>query len=221
MKILIRHHLGLGDHVICNGLVRTLAARHQADEVDLMCERWNMPSVAAMYADDPRIRLVPAVNHRWPIDHTGYDAWHDVREHGASRAWDAAFYETEGVPFEHRMSEFKCPRNPERERALFDLLNPAREPFVLVHEHTSSGPMPIPLHTDKLRIGVELYELPGFGLSWLTDWIGMIGQADDIWCVDSSFIHLCISVGATGVLWGMRKPFVGFRLPDSWRRVRS
>ena len=46
--IYIYHHLGLGDHIICNGLVRFLQKKH--NQVSLFCYQHNIENVSFMYS---------------------------------------------------------------------------------------------------------------------------------------------------------------------------
>ena len=41
-KILLHHHLGLGDHIICNGLVRFLSIN---TKIDLFCKDQNLNNI--------------------------------------------------------------------------------------------------------------------------------------------------------------------------------
>ena len=55
-KALVYTHLGLGDMYWMNGAVRYLSTAY--DEVLVVCKRRNEANVAAMYADDPTIKLL-------------------------------------------------------------------------------------------------------------------------------------------------------------------
>ena len=46
--VFIHHHLGLGDHIICNGLVREFAKSYN---INLFCKSKNMYNVSVMFAD--------------------------------------------------------------------------------------------------------------------------------------------------------------------------
>ena len=54
-ELLIYHHLGLGDHIICNGLIREYAKRF--DTVKLFCKPQNVQTVLHMY-DDLNLELL-------------------------------------------------------------------------------------------------------------------------------------------------------------------
>ena len=57
--MIVYHHLGLGDHIICNGLVRTLA---KEQPVEVLCKNHNLASVRFMFRDDSRIGVVGAAD---------------------------------------------------------------------------------------------------------------------------------------------------------------
>ena len=50
MSTLIHHHMGLGDHIICNGLVRELRSSIKG-KLTLACKQHNLPTVKDMYSD--------------------------------------------------------------------------------------------------------------------------------------------------------------------------
>ena len=52
----IYHHLGLGDHIICNGLVRHI--KKFEDVVYVFCKPHNTKNVEYMYRDNPNIKVL-------------------------------------------------------------------------------------------------------------------------------------------------------------------
>ena len=55
--LLLHHHLGLGDHFICNGLVNHLAEQH--DRLYLPSKRKNLGTVTSLYSEEPRVHVFP------------------------------------------------------------------------------------------------------------------------------------------------------------------
>ena len=53
----IYHHLGLGDHIICNGLVRKIKESHE--KVVVFCKTPNYENVSYMFKDDSNIIIKP------------------------------------------------------------------------------------------------------------------------------------------------------------------
>jgi hypothetical protein len=58
-SIMVYHHLGLGDHFVCNGLVRAVLEQTKAKRLYLPTKENNMVTVQQMYSDDSRIVCLP------------------------------------------------------------------------------------------------------------------------------------------------------------------
>ncbi len=111
--VLLRWHLGLGDAILCNGLVRTLI--HSYDHIVLPCYKRNEQSVLAMFQDlhdEGRIEtiIVDGEGYESPCKHEiklGYNGinFDDTR-------FDWSFYNQAGVPFTNKWTEFKLPYQP-------------------------------------------------------------------------------------------------------------
>ena len=57
--IYIYHHLGLGDHINCNGLVRTILKDRvkKSNNLYLLTQAQNKEMILFMYRDEPRIKI--------------------------------------------------------------------------------------------------------------------------------------------------------------------
>ena len=53
----VYHHLGLGDSILCNGLVRHFAEK--LGKVSIFSKRHNYDSLKFMYRDEPNITVIP------------------------------------------------------------------------------------------------------------------------------------------------------------------
>jgi hypothetical protein len=62
-EIVIYHHLGLGDHIICMGLVLELVDRFGC-QVHLACKRAYYATVMALYNRSPQVTVFP-IEDRW------------------------------------------------------------------------------------------------------------------------------------------------------------
>ena len=127
--------------------------------------------------------------------------------------WDISFYDSSEVPFEKRWNSFKINRDYETENKLFAHLNPNNQPFILVHDTASWGTCQLDLRKDLLVIRVQPIT------ESLTDWAGFIEKAEEVHCIDSSFIHFCASFGVKGTFHDFKKDSswgANFQLPDDW-----
>ena len=182
-------NLGLGDAIICNGLVRYLAQRkpgQMAREMILPCWSHNRPTVSHMFSDLPNVRITSPENGDGPVpEPVGYEVM-SIGIHyprwGAVEPWDKAFYEFAGVPFDAKWDLFHVPESPTEIRCIFE------GPFILLHDCETRGfsidPARLPREPAIARIA-QVTEAP-----LLTDWRELIYKATEIHCIDSSVMHL-------------------------------
>ncbi len=57
-KLYIHHHLGLGDHFDCNGMVRYILEKTSFDKVGVFCKDVNFYLIQRMYEDDKNIEVI-------------------------------------------------------------------------------------------------------------------------------------------------------------------
>jgi hypothetical protein len=143
-RAFIYTHLGLGDMYWMNGAIRYLATAY--DEVHVVCKKKYEKNAAAMYADDPTIKLY-LINddpdlHPWQIrkyyfiqqDFTVYSCGMFAQK--PDRAiYDLpnSFYDDIAVPREIRKTYFHVPRTAEAKK----LADSFTEPYIIVHQQSS------------------------------------------------------------------------------------
>lgn len=223
MLVIVHHHLGLGDHFVCNGLVRGILARTAATnngavKLLLPTKQRNIVTVKQMYADEPRIHCVEVNDdndvYTFP-EFAEASMFFRVGFEKCRKDWDVSFYDTLGVSFEERWSQFKLHRNHKQEQKLERRLRISpNEPFVVMHDSSSVGNYVIPYFTDKRVIRVRPMSTS------LLDWCGLIEKADEVVCVDSSFIHLAQSLRSTGLFYDVRETNdYHFTLREGWKAL--
>jgi len=186
-------HLGLGDMYWMNGAVRYLATAY--DEVHVVCKKKYESNAAAMYADDPCIKLFLIVYS------CGFFAQKPER---AIYELPHSFYDDMGIPREIRTSYFHVPRT-EAARVLADAFK--ARPYVLVHQQSSVQTLPI---VEKLRAAGEtrlIVDLNrnqvdaatdprGHALAQLAvnkplvDYTYLMENAEELWMIESSIYCL-------------------------------
>ena len=214
--VLMYHHLGLGDHFICNGLVRYALQELQPRRMYIPTKIHNFPTVSMMYSDDQRIvcipietdadvSILPELNDKIGLIVVGF-------EKCRLKDWDVSFYDSVGISFDIRWNYFKVNRNPIREILLESFLDiKDGEKFILVHEDGSSGNFPIQIKTDLRVVKVKKHS------DSLMDWCGVIEKAEEVHCIDSSFIHVAQMMNVkTGVFHNNRPSTGCFVLRSSW-----
>ncbi len=209
MKI-FRSHMGLGDHIICHAIVRHLA---KDDIVIVPVKRHYEASVKFMYSDDPNIKVVPFADDEDTNRYCNFMAsqgleviWngdlgpaHEGWE-GSSSHWDQKFYEQMNLDFRLRWDNFKLPKNSFDWRILFDLRFPGvkAEDFIFLHSVTSTGKTKIHSH---MLAGNKRIFIPDLSFTDnFFNYVGLMENASEIHCIDSSFLCLADSLDLKGTL---------------------
>jgi len=136
----IYQHLGLGDHVICNGLIRTVI--DERESYSMFVKSHNLTSVKFMYRDLPNLNFIEGDdefaqsylrNNFVTMDKLILIGFCQMPLPGA-RDFDDSFYLQHGVPFEKRWSAFKVERDLESEKKLFDKFNVKEGEYIFIHD---------------------------------------------------------------------------------------
>tara|TARA_B100000287_G_scaffold426829_1_gene475399 strand:- start:12 stop:683 length:672 start_codon:yes stop_codon:yes gene_type:complete len=181
-EIYIHHHLGLGDHFVCNGIVRYVYSQYRCP-IFLAVKHHNVPTVKDLYSDT-NILLDPVSNDKEAISNYGK---RDVLRVGFEKCdvknWEKSFYEQCNLPYEARFSESKITRNKEKEDNLFNSLKLPKK-YAFCSNQCSAGNVEIDFKT----------KLPKVFLSKKTDslmdWLKIIETATEIHTIDSSVFQL-------------------------------
>lgn len=178
-RLLLNGHTGLGDHLLCNGLVRVLVER--GNQVIIPCKQHNEMSVAAMFADlYPRVITESHAEDGRPADEVlnlgYYAAEHETDTFDESR-FDAEFYRQAGVPFLAKWEKFETP-------TIAGGLRSKR----FVHDDPSRG----------FIINLEGTRPDATKPSPITDYVEMLILAEEIHCINSSFAILADLINAPG-----------------------
>lgn len=187
--IFIYHHLGLGDHIICNGLIRELYNSYK--EISIYCKRENETNVKYMYRDLENCQFISVKKEEDICINSetlkiGFEYILFAQKFGIT--WDESFYRQCDIRFEKRWSSFYIKRDEERESILFEKLNPKKEPFALIHECGSDN---IPrVKTELISKNLKQIKIKKGDTDNIFDYLLLAEKAEEIHCIDSSFKHL-------------------------------
>ncbi len=216
--IFVYHHLGLGDHFVCNGLIRYLLKHFSFKRLYLPTKSHNISTVHSMYSDDNRVLCLPVANDADVPSLIELTTNPRIIQVGFSKCrddWDVSFYDSVGVDFSVRWEYFSVNRNLYSENTLKDSLGiKDGEPYSVVHDSGSVGHFPIRVNTNHKIIRIEKRTAS------LLDWCGVIEGAEEVHCVDSSVIHLaqCLKV-KRGIFHNIRTKSTLFKLKNEWEVV--
>lgn len=193
-RILLDFHHGMGDEIICNGLVREYCKKYEA--VGIFCLARNYPSVSFMYRDLTNLRIHVVQSHteryRFRFLNTfrfGQNRYNEIRaidayDEEAGVRFERLVYKTFGVPLEKKWDSFFVQRDKEREEATFKKAG-VSEPYQFVHDDSR-----FPLDLARISPTLPVVQPTKDLTNNVFDCCLLIERATEIHVVDSSFIVL-------------------------------
>jgi hypothetical protein len=182
-KILLHHHLGLGDHIICNGLVRFLSIN---TKIDLFCKDQNLNNIKLMYNDNKEINVIGIYND-FEAERIANGSQNYIRlgvglNHNYPRdmetQWDKVFYHQMNVDFDHSWISFEY-NKPISQNSV------PSKPYSFLCNQGSDGIDRL----DYTKIDHSLQKVYSNSGNFF-DNIDLIQNATEIHCINSSYIHL-------------------------------
>lgn len=189
MEKYIYHHMGLGDHFTCNGIVRHYYKQY--DKVYLFCYKHFESNIQFMYRDLPNLYTIGLGSDVEVDEYISKNNLHDQLikiGFDKSRAlqhqvetFDEGFYLAENLPFSIRFDEYFVERNMDKEMELYQTLNPTDEDFIFVHEDPDRG-----MFLDKGRIRQDLKIIGNDKRFLIFDYIYLLNKAKEVHVMQSS-----------------------------------
>jgi hypothetical protein len=177
----IYHHLGLGDHIICNGIIRHFVQLY--NEVSVFCKPHYEKNVRYMFKDDERIKILSIggdsdvnnyISSKNIINDVVFVGFGELYRQGA-KTFDESFYKIVNLPFEQRFEKFKFLRNLEKEKEILNILNPSGEPYIYVHDDKERG---FEIDRNKIKSNLKIIENDKRFLMF--DMLGIIENAEEV-----------------------------------------
>jgi len=205
-RYFITHHLGLGDHIICNAIYR-----HYSDKaiaVVLPVKEHNTQSVQDMLSDKENISILSLNSNpereMVAISSTYANMGYEIVRLGnygtnflidRSIRYDHNFYNQAGVDFDERWNSFYVPSNKLREESVYKSLCDKQE-YVFLHEDRERGFVIDRSYIDKKYkivspVSNSLNAEKNFRFC---DYRKVIEKASEVHCIESSFCALIESL---------------------------
>jgi len=190
--IYIYHHLGLGDHIICNGMVRHF--HKQYGHVKLFCYEHNIKNVQYMYRDLFNFELISVksdfeadsiLNSLSPDINKIKVGFNRLPEFMNPLTFDEAFYKIAGLDFSVRLDKFYLEREHDKEKEILNRLNPTNEKYIFIHDDISRG-----FKIDEHRITSEYKKIYNDNSIPLFHCISLIENAEEVHVMQSSIKDL-------------------------------
>lgn len=179
----IYHHLGLGDHISCHGIVRHYCENES--EIKLFVKEHNLQNVKRMYKDIKNLEYIVGddnfVKDFLRRNQVGKLLKIGFEQLNSTENFEYQFYKLAGLPIEYKYSKFYIDRDFEKEKSVFETLNLEDNNYLFVH---SGG---YKLKDNFFENNIRIVEPIGYGFF---DWMYTIENSKQIHCIDSSFICL-------------------------------
>lgn len=189
----IHHHLGFGDHIICNGMIRHFYEKY--GEISLFCYEHNLENVLYMYRDLDNLTVLAVQSDAEAFQHV-FDNNLDCIRIGFSElfkfmpkfTFDEAFYKIAGLDFSVRFDKFYFERNYIQEQEVLNELNPSGEKYIFVHDDGDRG-----FSIDLNKINSKFKIIKNDKRFKIFDYLKLLENAEEIHFMQSSFKELICS----------------------------
>ena len=192
-KILIYTHLGLGDIIECNGMIRHYSEIY--DIVDIFSKKTYYEMCKFMYRDNENIIINSIGNSSEMKDASDFISRYDgdiliaghvhyfsnlsffsINNLGPAEA----FYHIAKVPWKFRNSKFYVKRDKEEEKRVFDKLNPSGEKYIFIHDDADRG--------FNISVSSDIKIIRNDSSENVFNMMEVIERAEEVHCMSSSIL---------------------------------
>jgi len=192
-KFLAYTHLGLGDHIVCNGLLNYFS--ESFDKIYLPVKSRDINNINYLYKDNQKIEVFK-IEHSSEVEDINSFAKKNnlitlkVGFKKRKPPFNLSFYDQFGLPYSYSISKFRVPRDIKKEKNLYQHLKDVykvKDRYQVVHNQSSYGKVSLQVNNELPTIFIEK-ETDLYKNIFL--YSKVIKNATEIHCLDSSFLHL-------------------------------
>ena len=214
-ELYIHHHLGLGDHIDCNAMVRIFLEEYDFDKVKVFAKERYSDMITYMYRDESNINVITVPNedeYNYIMDFVsennitdfikvGHDYYPWGREEELGMGCAEIFYSQVDIPYERRFNDFYYERDEDEEKRVYEKLNPDKEEYIFVHDDANRG---FEISKEKLEelTGTKDIKIIRNDITENLFHFGMVlEEAKQIHCMESAFRSLVEILDTTDELF--------------------
>ena len=207
MNIFIYQHLGLGDMIINNALIRYLIKINPKTNFFLIfCKKMHIKSIKFMFRDLKKIKIVAISDDQkkeklevnkylknyksnYELIKIGHDFYLPTKNLNPDKnnPWHCTtiFYKQFGLPFDYNLKNSFWKRNYKNEKKLFNRLIKNPKNYVFIHDDIKRG---LKINTNKFSKDIEIIKNDEKNL--IFDYGLILENAKEIHLIESSFRQL-------------------------------
>ncbi len=203
-RFLAYTHLGLGDHIVCSGLLNHFS--ESFSKIYLPVKSRDLNNLNYLYIDNKKIKVFK-IEHETEVEDINNFAKKNnltILKVGFKKRkppFNLSFYEQFNLPYDYSLSKFKITRDEEKEVSLFKHLKKTYKvegSYQVVHNQSSYGKVDLQINKNLPKIYIEK-ETDLYKNIFL--YTKVIENAEEIHCLDSSFLHLVERVNTNADLF--------------------
>lgn len=188
----IYHHLGLGDHIICNGMVRHFCKNY--DSVILFCYSHYKENIDYMYRDLDNLEIFDFGSEPEIVEFISRNKLDcNLIKPGFERldsyldrmTFDEAFYRMIDLDFQIRFNEYYFERDENREEIVCQTLNPDNEKYIFVLDAPDRGYV-----IDMEKVTQDYKVIRNDPQFLMFDYIKLLENAEEIHTMQTGFLDL-------------------------------
>jgi len=189
----IYHHMGLGDHIINNGMVRNFCKRY--DNVNLFCKISYLDNISYMYRDLQNLEIYDFADDNGVLcflernptakNNLVRPGFNNLDSCLDRMTFDEAFYYLAGLDFSVRFDEFYFERDYEKENKVCKTLNPNNEKYIFVLDDPKRG-----YNIDMNKVSKEYKIIRNDFRFGMFDFIKLLENAEEIHTMQTGFLDL-------------------------------
>jgi hypothetical protein len=209
-EVCIHHHLGLGDQLDCNGLVRHFAKTR--DRVYTFAKKHHFEMISHMYRDNKKIVVVPidpTANEYEEVENfldtksglefrlIGHKNYNPALEKSHNLNCWQQFYLLADISMEERWEGFYFMKDEKEEMRVYEKLNPTGGHYIFLHDDPERG-----FEIDRGKINSKGLKIVTNDISEnIFHFAEVLRRANEIHCMESSFKSLVELVGVESKLY--------------------
>jgi len=207
-SFIIHHHLGLGDSIICNGLVNYLSKKN--NKVYLPVKSNLLDKINYLYSDNNDVKIFEIDNESREQDILYFAEENSLKilrigfDNIGATAFNLAFYKQIGLPYRYTYKYFNLPEAVDKElelqNHLIDYYNVDPKNYSIVHNEYQwpGGTFELKNIDEKNTIYVTRESDIFNNIFYYQK---LIQDANTIHCINSSFLHLAERVKTRAKLY--------------------
>lgn len=214
-ELYVHHHLGLGDHIDCNAMVRIFLDEYDFDSVNVFAKERYSGMIQHMYRDEENIKVITVPNEdeyatilkfiqENNIENfikVGHEFYPWGREEELGMGCAEIFYQQMNIPYERRFDDFYYERDEDEEKRVYEKLNPNDEEYIFVHDDANRG-FEIPIEELENIAGTKDIKIIRNDITENLFHFGMVlEKAKQIHCMESAFRSLVEVLDTTDELF--------------------